>query len=946
MTSPPAEDPLLERLRAATRDEYEIVRELGRGGFAAVYLARDVALDRDVAIKVLTPQARPDDPDVQAEVERFRREARTVARLNHPHVIPVYAVRTTDQLQYFVMKFIRGRALDGVLATTGKLPLALVQTILQQAGGALAYAHKHGVVHRDIKPANIMLDEEGWAVVADFGIAKVARAEKLTATGLIIGTAAYMSPEQWAGQDVTGLSDEYSLGVVAYELLTGRPPFAAESVTALLWAHLNEVPAPITDLRPDCPEEMDRIVRRMLEKEPAARFRSMEEVVAAIAALPVQEAPEATRTQLISLATVSRDSARAVAAASAGEDAASGATTPVMPSGKVARLTVNPPAADLAAGASLRLQASVLNSTGRQLARRVLAWRSLDERVATVDADGVVTARAAGGTSIVVNCEGAEASVLVTVTGKSTGVVAQGRSHAARLIAGTLIALFGVTGVLWQQGLLADLGTISRDGALDSANDTGGQDALGTPVKNAVRDGAAQGDTSTKVFGPTGRTATPGPDDSKLPEKAPFVQIANQDPTGRDPRTAEGTVASAPIPTASRPQPIGALTTAPVTASGNPATNPATIPATRPANADSGGPGGAPNADDDARAANGAVEISAGASETCAASADGARVLCWGGAAPAGSVIRESYFNKLAVGGGHICGITPDGVAHCWGDNSQGQLGDGTKQSRTTPTPVKATVRFVDISVGAAHTCALGADGTAWCWGANKFGQLGDNSLNERNRPVQVRGREAFRSLSAGGSHTCGVRGEKVYCWGDGFSGQIGNAMQESQREPFPVRTDVAFRSVVTGDRHTCALSSRGRAYCWGDNTSSQLGNDTRDDRNVPDSVATDLVFTRLAAGAKHSCGITSTRALACWGENSSGQLGDGTRQKRQLPTIVSRGSQWKQVSAGAAHTCGILRNDAVSCWGLNTRGQVGTGATGPIQPTPTVIKIGDRGGS
>ena len=185
MTPPAADSSLIERLRAATSGEYEIVRELGRGGFATVYLGRDLALERDVAIKVLT--ALDEDADSSGEIERFRREARTAGRLSHPNIIPIHAVRSNGGLQYFVMKFVRGRPLDGVLKDTGALPLALVQTILKQVGSALAHAHRHGVVHRDVKPANIMLDEDGWAVVADFGIAQVARAEKLTATGMIIG---------------------------------------------------------------------------------------------------------------------------------------------------------------------------------------------------------------------------------------------------------------------------------------------------------------------------------------------------------------------------------------------------------------------------------------------------------------------------------------------------------------------------------------------------------------------------------------------------------------------------------------------------------------------------------------------------------------------------------------------------------------------------------------
>ena len=915
MSSAANDASLIDRLRAATEGEFAIVRELGRGGFATVFLAHDLAIERDVAIKVLTAGMDGDAGDQSGEIERFRREARTAGGLSHPHIIPIFANRSKDGLQFFVMKFVKGRPLDAIIKDNGALPLPLVQTILRQAGAALAYAHRSGVVHRDIKPANIMLDDDGWAVVADFGIAKVAMAEKLTATGIIIGTAAYMSPEQWAGRDISGLSDEYSLGIVAYELLTGFTPFDGATIPALLWAHLNETPPPITDRRADCPPALEDIVRRMLEKDPDARYAVMDDAVAAIAALPLQEAPEKVRTRMISLATVQLGPGSAVLAATEPQ------RSPIMPSNKVARLSVTPASADVTTGASLRLQVSALNATGQQLARRAVAWRSLDVAVATVDADGVVTARGRGQTKITATCESSEISVPVVVVGSraeaSRGV------RAGRWIGAVAATALAAAGVLWQQGVLP-----RRNSAVDS-----------TAVLPAI----------TAPSGPGGKAA----DTSRVPSGAGTPQAIDSRtgaavPLGRDTTrkgallAAPSTAAGVPAVTAKDSSTLRALAGAsPAGTSGG---------ESKSALAGSGAassPATTPPAEEPKAAGVAVVEVSAGGAATCAAMSNGTEVLCWGGDAPAGALVSGFYFSKLAVGGGHICGLTPDGLAYCWGENAQGQLGDGSTTTRTTPTAVKATARFTEISIGAAHTCALGADGSAWCWGGNKYGQLGDNSLNARSRPVLVRGSEAFQALSAGGSHSCGVRRSgKAYCWGDGFSGQIGNAMQEIQREPFPVKTDLIFRTVVTGERHTCGLSSRGRAYCWGDNTKGQLGNDTHDDRNVPDSVASDLIFTALTAGAGHTCGITSTRALACWGENGSGQLGDGTRSRREVPVIVARGFTWKQVSAGAAHTCGISRaNNAVLCWGANTRGQVGTGTAGAMSPLPTLVKVSGRSG-
>jgi len=306
-TRPPSGDMWVEQLdylRQATLGEYEVLGELGRGGMAAVYLAHEFALDRKVAVKVMSPAL----VTGAGMIERFKREARTAASLSHPHIIPVYAVRETDRLLYFVMKFIAGRPLDGVLKELGPLPIPMIQMILQQVGGAFGYAHRRGIVHRDIKPANIMIDEEGWAVVTDFGIAKVSQAEGLTMTGMTVGTPTYMSPEQCMAQDVTGASDQYSLGVVAYEMITGRPPFAGGSMMAIMYGHFNDPPPDIAAVRPDCPPELRNTVMRMLEKEPGKRWASMEDAVASIGEPPAKS-DDAMRTQLVEIAKRSENTA-------------------------------------------------------------------------------------------------------------------------------------------------------------------------------------------------------------------------------------------------------------------------------------------------------------------------------------------------------------------------------------------------------------------------------------------------------------------------------------------------------------------------------------------------------------------------------------------------------------------------------------------------------------
>src|SRR5437879_1523675 len=310
--APPVRRPLpaqhnaqLDALRKATLGEYEVLAELGRGGMATVYLAHDLALDRKVAIKVLAPALLLMG---EGMVERFKREARTAAALSHPHIIPIYAVKESEHVLYFVMKYVQGRALDTVIRDVGTLPIPMVQTILAQVGDALGYAHRHGVIHRDIKSANIMLDEDGWAVVTDFGIAKVVQAEGLTMTGVTVGTPTYMSPEQCETREVTGASDQYSLGVVAYEMLTGRLPFLGDSTMAVMYAHFNERPRPVTELRPDCPPNLGAGVMRMLEKDPLRRWHAMDDVVA-VCGRPSLRHDDPVRGEMITLAKAGAGSA-------------------------------------------------------------------------------------------------------------------------------------------------------------------------------------------------------------------------------------------------------------------------------------------------------------------------------------------------------------------------------------------------------------------------------------------------------------------------------------------------------------------------------------------------------------------------------------------------------------------------------------------------------------
>jgi serine/threonine protein kinase len=254
--------------------EYEVLEELGRGGMAIVFRARDKQLEREVAVKVL-----PFSLAFDAEfVERFQREARTAARLEHPNIIPIYRVGRSGRVIYFVMKLVRGQSLSRILTARGALTPQEIRRLLVQTAGALGFAHRHGIVHRDIKPDNIMFDELGNAVLMDFGIAKAASGTRLTGTGMSIGTPHYMSPEQARAQPLDGRSDVYSLGVVAYQCLTGHVPFDAEDAFSIGYKHIME-PLPEPPLETADARRLFVVVRRMLEKKPEHRFQSAEDLV-------------------------------------------------------------------------------------------------------------------------------------------------------------------------------------------------------------------------------------------------------------------------------------------------------------------------------------------------------------------------------------------------------------------------------------------------------------------------------------------------------------------------------------------------------------------------------------------------------------------------------------------------------------------------------------------
>jgi beta-lactam-binding protein with PASTA domain/predicted Ser/Thr protein kinase len=256
-------------------DRYEVQQRIGRGGMADVFLARDLLLDRAVAIKVLFPEFATDP----AFVERFRREAQSAANLNHPNIVGVYDWGRSGNTYFMAMEYVQGRTLADIVKANGRLSAQQATDVAMEVAGALGFAHRNGVVHRDIKPANILIGASGQVKVADFGIARAlgsAVESNLTQAGAVMGTATYFSPEQAQGGQPDPRSDLYSLGIVLYEMVGGKPPFSGENPVSIAYKQVHDAPQPLNQLAPDVPRPFEAIVAKLLAKSPSVRYDTAE----------------------------------------------------------------------------------------------------------------------------------------------------------------------------------------------------------------------------------------------------------------------------------------------------------------------------------------------------------------------------------------------------------------------------------------------------------------------------------------------------------------------------------------------------------------------------------------------------------------------------------------------------------------------------------------------
>lgn len=382
MPFPSGPDLLLAVVRKATEGEYAVESEIGRGGMAAVFLATDLALDRRVAIKVMLP----DLEAVKENADRFLIEARAAARLDYPGIVTVYSVKHRDGLLFIVMKYIGGRTLDALLDDPAEIPLAVAAGLVGHLAEALHFAHGEGVVHRDVKPSNVLLDSRARPVITDFGIAKVTTSPSITLTGALIGTPAYMSPEQCRGLPATVLSDQYSLGVLAYELLARRRPFTG-SLFELIHAHCDDAPTPLSLLRPDVDPGLSDAVMRMLSKNPRDRWPNLGDVSrlflhgSGLTAGMTHVRHDASRMAGTISAGSDPGHRHAIAIDMTRQDTEQ-VTTPVP------ALVITPANPTIEVGATITLRLS--ESSGASLAGIQIVWRSEDPSVAVVEAEGRV----------------------------------------------------------------------------------------------------------------------------------------------------------------------------------------------------------------------------------------------------------------------------------------------------------------------------------------------------------------------------------------------------------------------------------------------------------------------------------------------------------------------------------------------------------------------------
>ncbi len=849
---------------AELNEEYEFLGELGRGGMAVVYRARERALGREVAVKVVRPRFHSDEESVA----RLAREARTVAQLEHPNIVSLHAIKRLKTGLALVMQIVPGQTLKAALAE-GPLSAERAEAVLQDIARALAYAHRNGVVHRDVKPENIFLDEiTGRALLSDFGVARsISENTELTATGTAIGTPTYMSPEQIDGGALDGRSDLYALGMVGWEMLTGQRPWAGESLYSVIYRQKHDPLPSLDGIRPDLSPRLQYLIEGLMHKSPdqrwpsAARFLTLLTSKEKLAGLKEWQAGLKRR----------RKGGR-------------GRSVEVMAVSPVSS-TVHFRRGDTPAGT---------------------VPGSLNQQRLTPSGELALGARPAGNTPLLVP----------TIEEMDEPVVGRGR---ALVVGAGLLALAIVAALtIFRPQREPETSIISSTAPVEDGR------PLEVPVLPPVPVDSVPAETTGVIdsIAAAGVTAPQIDTTPVTPTERPPVREVSPPPARTPVREPPPPVIATPVPArgvdtvASRPLDISPVPVAPPSvvftvdrgsvAAG--ARHSCTLDADGRAlcwgNNESGqlGDGGFQSRATPAPIAGNFTFgfLSAGSSHTCGASTDG-EAYCWGAngsgqlgdgtTSPRSAPVRVSgsaNFRIIRTGALHSCGLTTNGRVQCWGNNTRGQLGSGSTAPQAVPTTVSLGAAAGAVTVGQHHSCAITTTGAAYCWGRNDNGQLGDGSTTDRRSPAPVGGDRKFVSIAAGGFHTCAVTTEsELYCWGQNRWGQLGSGTSEDASAPRKVESAGGFLTVTAGQGHTCARSRDGRGWCWGRNAYGQLGDGTIVDRNRPTPIRAISAFSALNATGSHTCGVSGGESF-CWGWNVDGQLGVGDRENASTPSRIA----------------------------------------------------------
>lgn len=959
------------------RGEYEIIRELGRGGTAVVYLARERELGRQVAIKVV----RPILVDDEEAVARLAREARTVAQLQHAHIVTLYGTRRlADQSIALIMQYVPGRTVKEAIVAGGPFSIERAERVLREMAEALAYAHARGIVHRDIKPENIYLEKaSGRALLADFGIARTENDTSLTLAGVAIGTPAYMSPEQIDGTGVDGRSDLYSLGLVGYEMLTGRRPWEGESLYNIIYKQKHEYLPPLATVRPDVPPRLRRALEGALRKEPAERWGSATDFLAALTpGARWIELPRAT-TKTVDR----RDAPRDGSPPPPELDFAH--TVRFRPDRAGGPGAGGAPAVDGGSAAGVEAGGGGPERTAREERMPDPAGRGEAAGPgAPGGAEMVRSGTVAEDPSLALEALREPSAAGPTEVGEAETVAVRPRRARRHRVVLLVAALFAL--LLGTAATVAML-TGSEPEDAPAPIDFGGDGPVSEPVlltpvsETPASAGAASRLLSLEGDGQRGvpGSVLPAPlvvrveDESGRPLSGAWVHfhvtagggVVRPDSAVTDsagmaaavwtlgPELGTGSVRAAvegnpelEVTFTARSGPGAPARLLAVSGDGQQATPGSTLGEPLIVRVEDRDGRPVPGVPVEFRVAYGGGLLSP---RTATTNASGIAQTTWtlGTATEPGSVIasvggsggpqvtfnaraawpRATARRAIVAGGLHSCAISGEGRVTCWGGNESGQLGDGGTSRRASPTPTGGDLRFVSIAAGISHSCAVTADGEAYCWGANQSGQLGDGTYTRRLDPVKVPAPVAISAVSAGTAHTCALaRAGDAYCWGANLGGQLGDGTRTDQNVPVLVSGQHTFTAITAGWNHTCAVSREGAAWCWGRNTFGQVGNGTTVDRPVPTRVTGGIRFRGVAAGSAHTCATAEGGRIYCWGQNASGQLGDGTSVDRYEPIPVASTESFVNVVSGSVHSCGLTDAGDAYCWGRNTYGQLGDG--------------------